>query len=96
MRWPLCAYCHSMDATLAWTIVGSVAGVAAVVSGAGFGVVQVRQARAKTGVAGADGPLPNLADAYVSNVTGPVTGPADYAWRDVGWGGTTGAAFVPI
>ena len=72
----LCAYRHSMDATLAWTIVGSVAGVAGVASAVGFGVAQVRQARAKTGVAGADGPLPGLADAYVSSVTGPVAGPA--------------------
>ena len=64
-----------MDATLAWTIVGSVAGVAAVISGVGFGVAQVRQGRAKTGVGGADGPLAGLADAYVSNVTGPVAGP---------------------
>jgi len=64
-----------MDATLAWTIVGSVAGVAAVISGVGFGVAQVRQGRAKTGMAGADGPLAGLADAYVSNVTGPVAGP---------------------
>ena len=75
VHWPLCAYRHSMDATLAWTIVGSVAGVAAVVSGVGFGVAQVRQGRAKTGVAGADGPLAGLADAYVSSVTGPVAGP---------------------
>jgi hypothetical protein len=73
---PLCAYRHSMDTTLAWTIVGSVAGVAAVVSGVGFGVAQVRQARAKTGVGGIDGPLPGLADAYQSNVTGPAAGPA--------------------
>jgi tetratricopeptide (TPR) repeat protein len=76
VHWPLCAYRHSMDATLAWTIVGSVAGVAAVVSGVGFGVAQVRQARAKTGVGGTDGPLAGLADAYVSNVTGPAAGPA--------------------
>ena len=67
-----------MDATLAWTIVGSVAGVAAVISGVGFGIAQVRQGRAKAGVTGADGPLAGLADAYVSdvsNVTGPVAGP---------------------
>ena len=68
-----------MDATLAWTIVGSAAGVAAVISGVGFGVAQVRQGRAKTGVAGADGPLAGLADAYVTNVTGPVAGPASVA-----------------
>ena len=65
-----------MDATLAWTIVGSAAGVAAVISGVGFGVAQVRQGRAKTGVTGADGPFAGLADAYVANVTGPVAGPA--------------------
>jgi tetratricopeptide (TPR) repeat protein len=76
VHWPLCAYRHSMDATLAWTIVGSVAGVAAVISGVGFGVAQVRQARARTGVGAADGLLPGLADAYVSNVTGHVAGPA--------------------
>jgi tetratricopeptide (TPR) repeat protein len=60
-----------MDATLAWTVVGSVAGVAAVISGVGFGVAQVRQGRAKAAVAAADGPLAGLADAYQSNVAGP-------------------------
>jgi len=63
-----------MDPTLAWTIVGSVAGVAAVISGVVFGVAQVRQGRAKTGMTGADGPFAGLADAYVFNVTGPVAG----------------------
>ena len=75
VHWPLCAYRHSMDATLAWTIVGSLAGVAAVISGVGFGVVQLRQGRAKTGVGPADDSLAGLADAYVSNVTGPMAGP---------------------
>jgi len=73
--WPLCAYCHSMDATLTWTIVGSVAGVAAVISGVVFGVAQVRQGRAKTGVAAAGDPLASLAASYLSDVTGPVAGP---------------------
>lgn len=38
-----------MDAGLAWTIVGSVAGVAAVASGAVFGVLQLRQGRKNAG-----------------------------------------------
>jgi tetratricopeptide (TPR) repeat protein len=65
-----------MDAGLAWTIVGSVAGVAAVGTGVVFGILQLRQGREGTAVPASDAPAPPAEPAALQPA-GQLSGSAD-------------------